>query len=121
VDFNEFLDGLMEFPEVQRIVLVDHLLEKGWDICDVDLDIEIKGGAGSPALNKFLAQYETTHKFQHSKTGKKEIVGHSGSGFIKVGRFFLEICWGCKPYTVPYIVLRERVKRSSMRKKKWVK
>ena len=117
-EFNKFLDGIMKSREVVRITLADHLIESGWDSCDLDLDVEIKGGSVGPELGKFLLNYETVHLITsiNKKTGQEEISGHHGSKFWKVGPYFLEIAWGHKPFTVPYLVLRER----GIRKKGWL-
>lgn len=118
-EFNKFLDGLIKFPEVVRITLANHLIEAGWDDCDVDLDIELKGGSCSPKLNIFLSKYRTVKHIwvPNKKTGKPERNGDYGK-FRVVGKFYLEISWGHKPYTVPYLVLRDK---SIKRKKHWLK
>jgi len=117
-DFNEFLDGIMAIPQVTRITLADHLVESGWDSCDLDMDVEIKGGSIPKELGEFLHNYQTFSFIRsiNKQTGLEEMSGHHGSKFWKVGDYYLEICWGCKPYTVPYLVLRER----GLPKKKWL-
>ena len=117
-EFNEFLDGLMGFSEITRITLADHLLEAGWDSCDLDLDVEIKGGRASVELGKFLVKYPKVSfiKSRNKITKQLEISGHHGSRFCKVGPYYLEISWGQRPFTIPYMVLRER----GLRKKKWL-
>lgn len=118
VEFNQFLDGIMGCFEVVRITLADNLLQEGWDDCDLDIDIEIKGGRGSKKLSEFLSNYRKVNylKVRDKQTGEWEIAGHHGSFFSVVGPYYLEISWGHKPYTVPYMVLRER----GLRKKKWL-
>lgn len=117
-EFNKFLDGLMKFREVVRITLADHLLKEGWDSCDLDLDVEIKDGKVSSELSKFLRNYRTVHfiKSINKETGLEEISGHERTKFWCIGKYYMEIGWGQKPFTVPYLVLRER----GIRKKRWL-
>ncbi len=117
-EFNRFLDGLMSFREIQRITLADHLIEAGWDSCDLDLDVEIRGGQISKELGEFLHNYRTVNFIRsiNKKTGLEEISGHHGSKFWVIGKYYIEIAWGSKPFTVPYLVLRER----GIRKKRWL-
>ena len=118
-EFNEFLDGVMRHKEIARITLVDHLIEKGWEWCDIDLDIEVVGGRLSEELGEFLSDYKTVHGFwvTNKETNEPEFVGHHGSKFVVIkDKYYLEIFWGNKPWTVPYITLRER----GLKKKKWL-
>ena len=116
-DFNEFLDGLMGCLEVIKITLADHVFEYNWDNCDLDLDVEIKGGRTSDKLSKFLERYKTVQGFYHDNAGTIEYAGHHGSKFVVIAeKYYLEISWGYKPHTVPYITLRER----GLPKKKWI-
>lgn len=118
-EFNEFLDGIMGCSEVARITLSDHLIESGWDSCDVDMNVEIDGGRASEKLGIHLAKYPKVHTFWsiNKQTGELEMSGHHGSNFTVIaGKYYLEIAYGWRPWTVPYLVLRER----GIHKKKWL-
>jgi len=108
----------MKFREIVRITLANHLLKEGWDSCDLDLDVEILGGQISKEVGKFLHNYRTVNfiKSINKETGLEEISGHERSKFWCIGKYFIEVAWGQKPFTVPYLVLRER----GIRKKGWL-
>lgn len=118
-EFNTFLDGLMTYKEIVRVTLADHLIKEGWEWCDLDLDVEIVGGRMSEELGEFLSKYKTVHGFwvTNKETQQLEWVGHHGMKYVVINdKYYLEIFWGSKPWTVPYITLRER----GLNKKKWL-
>jgi hypothetical protein len=115
-DLNAFFDHIMTCNEVMKITLANSVIEHGSDCCDLDIDVEITGGRASEKLSEVLTNYKTVRGFWHNLRGTPEFVGHHGSRFFVVGQYHLEISWGVKPYTVPYVTLRER----GLRKKKWV-
>ena len=118
-EFNDFLDGLMHFKDIVRITISDHLIQHGWEWCDIDMDIEVIGGRMSEEMGEFLSKYETVKGFwvTNKETMRPEFVGHHGSRFIVIDdKYYLEVFWGSKPWTVPYITLRER----GLKKKRWL-